>query len=90
MSRRNKLNLIITDGELLYVHVNMRGTLHSLSLPEGTLFSTLPLTDDAWEDVPMTKLIAYENGVPVIEGQTHGNEYIPGIEQVKEHTDFVI
>ena len=90
MSRRNKLNLIVTDGELLYVHMNMRGTLHSLSLPEGTIFSTLPLTDDAWEAVPMTKLIAYENGVPVIEGQTHGNEYIPGIEQVKEHTDFVI
>ena len=90
MSRRNKLNLIITDGELLYIHMNMRGTLHSLSLPEGTLFSTLPLTDDAWEAVPLTRLIAYENGVQVLEGQTHRNEYIPGIEQVQDHTNFVI
>ena len=70
--------------------MNMRGTLHSLSLPEGTLFSTLPLTDDAWEAVPLTRLIAYENGVQVLEGQTHRNEYIPGIEQVQDHTNFVI
>ncbi|MBQ9045003.1 MAG: class II glutamine amidotransferase [Oscillospiraceae bacterium] len=90
ISRRNKLNLIFTDGELLYVHVNMRGTLHSRSLPEGTLFSTLPLTDDAWEAVPMTRLLAYENGVPVIEGQNHGNEYIPGVEQASSPLDFVI
>ena len=84
------MNLIFTDGELLYVHANMRGTLHLLCLPEGMLFSTLPLSDDAWEAVPLTKLLAYENGVPVMEGQIHGNEYIPGIEQVQERTDFVI
>lgn len=59
LSSRNKLNLILSDGELMYVHVNMRDTLHFLPCPEGTLFSTRPLSDAPWEPVPLTRLLAY-------------------------------
>lgn len=90
MSLRNKLNLILTDGELFYVHINMRGTLHSLRCREGTLFSTLPLTDRNWEQVPMTRLLAYHAGELVIEGIDHGNEYQTGVERSSGKLDFVI
>ena len=90
MSYRNKLNLILTDGDLLYVHVNMRGPLHQLKCPEGMLFSTLPLSDAAWESVPFTRLLAYRAGEPVFEGRDHGNEYRTGVEQATGKLDYII
>ena len=43
MAKGNKLNLLIYDGELLYVHTNFAGSLFSCRTPEGMIFSTEPL-----------------------------------------------
>ncbi len=75
----NKLNLIIYDGEYLYVHTNQAGTLHSQQMENGRLFSTRPLVKSTveakWKPLPMMRLLAYQEGTLVREGESHGNEY---------------
>ena len=47
MSKGNKLNLIIYDGELLYVHCNLRDSLYYYEGRCGVLFSTEPLINSS-------------------------------------------
>ena len=76
LSRGNKLNLLIYDGEILYAHCNFRDTLH-VWRDEGTVaFSTRPLSIGAWEHVTFTSLVAAKNGEIVRTSPPHGNEYI--------------
>lgn len=74
---RNKLNLIIYDGELMYVHTNMKNTLYMLEKENSCLFATVPVTDDInWKNVPMTRLLVYHNGKQIYAGDSHNYEYI--------------
>lgn len=75
MSKGNKLNLLIFDGEYLYVHTNYAKSLHYLETENGIIFSTLPLTDENWQAVPFTTLLAYKDGELKFTGTKHGNEY---------------
>lgn len=81
LSRRNKLNLMIFDGELLYVHKNMNNTLSFRKSDNGYLFSTQPLGDD-WEDYPMCRLCAFRNGELVFEGKEQTSEFVPTLEYI--------
>lgn len=83
LSKGNKLNLLIYDGELLYVHTNYANSLHFLNKKEGILFSTQPLSREAWQPVPFTTLLAYQNGKRLYKGTNHGNEYIDSEENMK-------
>ena len=82
LSPRNKLNLMIFDGEILYVHKNMRDTLVFRETENGVILSTAPLDSGTWEDLPMTRLFAYKDGKRVYEGAPHGNEFIPTLEYI--------
>lgn len=75
ISSRNKINLLISDGELLYVHTNYADSLHFKRLEEGVIFSTVPLDRGKWEPVKLTALLAYRDGELVIQGTAHGQEY---------------
>jgi len=76
LAENNKLNLLIYDGELLYVHTNMKGSLYLHRMPEGCAFATVPLDNGEWSPVPMMQLLAYKNGRLSIEGTKHRYEYI--------------
>ena len=82
ISPRNKLNFIVYDSEIMYVHKNMRDTLYSKQLDTGVIISTQPLDDDEWESVPMTRLLAYKNGKEIFRGENHGGEFIPNLEYI--------
>lgn len=89
MARGNKLNLILYDGELMYVHTNYAASLYVLQRDGAAFFSTVPLTDEAWESVPFTTLCAYRNGRCYFQGDTHGGEYIDRPEDTKYlYTEF--
>lgn len=75
MSKNNKLNLLIYDGECMYAHTNYRDSLHYLHTDKGFIFSTQPLTDENWCDAPFTTLTAYKGGKLLFTGTNHGNEY---------------
>lgn len=74
-SPKNKLNLLIYDGEIMYVHTNFRNSLYYRKEDNGVTFSTRPLTESGWNDVKFTTLLGYRNGELVFTGTTHGNEY---------------
>ena len=64
LSAGNKLNLVLDDGDYLYVHTNtIRDTLYCAHLPDAALFCTVPLDDgEDWRPVPHCQLIAYRHG----------------------------
>lgn len=82
MSKGNKLNLIIYDGEYMYVHTNYKNSLYYLDLDDFTLFSTQPLSEE-WKPVKFNTLLAYKNGSLEFTGTKHSNEYIDNEESIK-------
>lgn len=72
---RNKLNLLIYDGDRLYVHTNYANSLYVCQKSETALFSTVPLSFGEWNPVPFTTLCAYKNGKRICVGTNHGHEY---------------
>ena len=83
MSRGNKLNLIIYDDELMYVHTNYADSLYVCENGEKAVFCTEPLKKGHWEPVTFTALTAYRDGKCVMKGQPHGNEYIDNDDDLK-------
>ncbi|MCH5267971.1 MAG: class II glutamine amidotransferase [Lachnospiraceae bacterium] len=79
----NKVNLLIFDGEILYVHTNCEGSLHRYSKGKTAVISTQPLDDSPWEKVPMNTLVAYQNGEQIFTGTDHGNTYIETPEKMR-------
>ncbi len=71
----NKINLLIYDGDLMYVHTNLQDTLYRKQIADSMLFSTRPLDDSGWEKVEMLTPIAYRKGRKFLIGTNHGNEY---------------
>lgn len=72
----NKLNLMIYDGELFYIHKNEPGTMYMMEKPERVLFSTKPLEAGGWKEVPQNRLLVYKDGENVYSGQSHDHTYI--------------
>jgi glutamine amidotransferase len=83
MSKGNKLNLLIYDGEYIYAHTNYRGSLSYLQKGEEIVFSTKPLTNEDWKLLPLTTLHAYKEGKKAFVGTNHGNEYVDNEENMK-------
>ncbi len=76
MAKGNKLNLIIYDGEYMYLHTNYRNSLYYLKQDNAIIFATYPLTDDNWQNVDFTSPIAVKDAEFVAHGTNHGCEYI--------------
>ena len=83
VSPENKLNLLLYDGELFYVHTNYRDSLYRCRKNGGMVISTRPLDWDAWENVPMNTLLAYEKGNLIHTGTNHGNEFLDSEEKMR-------
>ena len=79
---RNKLNLMIYDGELLYVHKNLKNTLCFKRLDDGIVFATKPLDDGVWIPFPMAQVIAYKKGQEVHRGDRHKGTFVPTLEYI--------
>jgi len=83
ISRGNKLNLILTNGDIVFVHTNYANTLYYLIEDDSILFSTQPLTHDNWLPVPMTTLFAYRGHQLLYTGDNHHHEYFENHENMK-------
>lgn len=85
----NKVNFLLFDGEMLYVHTNYANSLYMCMQEDKLLFATKPLTKASWVLHPFTTLCAYESGRKVFEGTNHGNEYMDNEKDMKFiFTDF--
>lgn len=83
ISPENKLNLILYDGDILYVHTNYRDSLFRCQKGAAVVFSTKPLDWDIWERIPMNTLLAYQSGKLIYTGTNHGNEFIESEEKMR-------
>ncbi|MDE7311121.1 MAG: class II glutamine amidotransferase [Eubacterium sp.] len=83
ISPENKLNLLIYDGALFYIHTNYKGSLYRCRKGGEVVISTRPLGRDGWEPVPMNTLLAYQNGRLVYTGTDHGNEFFDSEEKMR-------
>lgn len=79
---RNKLNLMIFDGDLLYIHKNLKNTLSFKRLDDGLIFSTTPLDDGVWVPFPIAQVIAYKHGKEMYRGDRHKGTFVPSIEYI--------
>lgn len=89
MSCTNKLNLIISDGEQMYVHTNFKNSLHYLKKGNGIMFSTQPLSYENWKKVPINKTFSFFNGEVLFESGVHVNEYVETEEQLNFIEKFI-
>lgn len=83
MSEENKLNLLLYDGELVYVHTNYAASLYCLQKEEGAFFSTQPLSRENWHPVALTTLLAFQRGNLIYTGTNHKNEFFDNEENMK-------
>ena len=89
LSKNNKLNLMIFDGDLTYIHSNMKDSLYYLKSDESFLVASTPLTDDEnWKPVELNKLFALIDGNIIFESEEHENEYILTEEDEKTLEEF--
>jgi glutamine amidotransferase len=79
----NKLNLMLYDGQYLYVHKNEPGTLYMRKIEDGIMFATHPLDDGHWMEFPTNCLQVYKEGDLVYEGRRHDYTYIYDPEKMK-------
>ena len=81
---------MIYDGDLTYIHSNMRETLYYLKNEEGFLVASTPLTDDEnWSEVELNKLFGLIDGNIIFESEEHDNEYVLTSEHEKVLEDFL-
>ncbi len=79
---RNKLNLMLFDGELLYVHKNLKNTLSYKHTESGVMISTQPLDSGAWTPFPIAQVIAFKNGREAYRGERHKGVFVPTLEYI--------
>lgn len=79
----NKVNLLIYDGEFLYVHKNERGTLYEKEIDGGVMFSTVPLDTNGWHEFEQNRLMVYQSGKLVYAADKHDCTYIHSEEKMK-------
>lgn len=86
IAKNNKLNLMIHDGELTYIHSNMKETLYYLKGEDYFLVASTPVNDEeGWKQVELNKLFALVDGNIVFESKEHDNEFI----ETKEHHEYL-
>ena len=83
ITAHNKVNFMLYDGSMLYVHDNLKGSLFVHHLDRSLIFATTPLNKEKWEPVEPCRLQAYKNGRHVLSGTAHQNEYIENPEDMK-------
>lgn len=79
LSAYGKLNLLVTDGQHLFVHSNYKDSLYVFESSGVACFATMPLTRVAsktrWKKVALNRLLVYQDGCEIYRGQAHRNQY---------------
>ncbi len=76
LAKGNKLNIMIFNGEILFVHTNYRDSLYYMEKDDSMFLSTRPLTKDKWNQMPINTLIGIINSKVAFRGKTHDNEFV--------------
>jgi len=80
LAKYGKLNLMITNGEVLFVHTNCESTLYMQEAQDAVLLCTKPLTSGRWKCVPMNRILVFKDGSQIYEGKPHNAQYYKPVE----------
>ncbi len=86
LSEGNKLNIMVYNGDILFIHANYKNSLYYIEKDDSIFVSTTPLTDEKWKQIPINTLTGIKNGKIIYKGKTHENEYVI----TKEDFDFIM
>ena len=86
LSEGNKLNLMIFNGEFMYIHANYKKSLYSLKAHDSIFLSTKPLSNEKWEEFPINQVISLKNGEVYKRGKPHNHEY----EITEENFNYIL
>jgi len=77
LSNWGKLNLLLTNGDMMFVHSNVRETLYYAYVATGAVtFCTKPILSSLdWQEVPNNKVLVFRDGALVYEGKTKIDNY---------------
>lgn len=76
LSKDNKVNIMIYDGEITYIHSNMKDTMYYLKNSEGILIASSPLDDEDWKPIELNKIFGLVDGDIVFESEKHNHEFV--------------
>lgn len=77
MSLNNKLNIMISDGEMTYIHTNMKDSLHYIRKGNDLYVTSCPLNDaQNWKCVELNRIYGLMDGKIIFKSEDHGNEFI--------------
>lgn len=79
----NKLNLLLYDGEIMYVHTNYAHSLYVSQTEETTVLATKPVGKGVWNELPMNTLLSFRHGKQLRSGTDHGFAYIDNAQDLK-------
>lgn len=82
MARGNKLNIMIFDGENLFVHTNFKDSLFYLKRDDDMIISTEPL-GAGFKPFPFCRVMAVRDGEFALYGKKHDNEYFESEEDLR-------
>lgn len=83
ITTENKVNLLLYDGEIMYVHSNYRNSLFIKQQGPAAIFATVPLDEGDWKPVPLNTLLGYTDGRLPFTGVPHNNEFFDSPEKYK-------
>lgn len=86
LAQGNKLNIMIFNGEFMYIHANYKESLYYLKKEDTIFVSTRPLSTEEWKEFPINKLIGIKNSEIIYTGKEHGYEYTI----TEEHFNFIL
>lgn len=76
LAKGNKLNIMIFNGEMLFVHTNYKNSLYYMEKDDSMFLSTRPLTRDKWKQLPINTVIGIINSEVVFKGKQHEHEFL--------------
>lgn len=95
IAHENKVNLLISDGRMLYAHINYRNGLFIKQGNGVTFLSTRPLrtvlymdpdqgeSESGWEALPLNTLLAFRRGSLVYRRHLHNEEFFDSEEKIR-------
>lgn len=79
----NKVNIILTDGHLLYAHANYKKGLHLMKTASSAVIATNPLCAGPWEEFPLNTLLVFRDGEEIYRGTPHEYEFFDSEEKLR-------
>lgn len=90
LSKNNKLNIMIYDGDLTYIHTNMKNGLYYIKSNEGFTIASTPITENNdWNTVEYNKLYGLIDGNIIFKSEKHENEYIETEEEERLVQEYI-